>query len=64
MKNKNYISEKLNFCMGLSHGLTKLLICLLEVPTISNKDFNCILSLAEAIENNIEILCSEFQQKD
>ena len=56
---KELLREKLRFVLGLSNGLRRLMFTFLEVENISDKDFNSLLSLAEALETNFEKLYVE-----
>ena len=56
--------EKLNSCIGLATGLKTILYSLLEKNNITDKDFNCILALAESLESSLEKISKEINVDD
>jgi len=59
LQKEDFLFEKLNFCVGIAVGLRKILYEFLETKTIPDKDFGCLLALAECLENSLENLSKE-----
>ena len=59
MLNESNLFEKLHSCLGIATGLRKILYDLIETKIISDKDYNCILSLSKCLECSLENLFAE-----
>ena len=63
MLKEKQIIEKLHSCLGIATGLRKILYDLIEAKTISDKDYNCLLSLSENLEYSLKNLFNEINEQ-